>query len=97
MSGILPCLRGGSDRPKQGDFPLSQSEALPDDGQKRGGCMRVRFTTLPKVNSDEELVQVVRSSREECGDIVELNLWDIHEREPMRCWTCGKTVAERLD
>lgn len=37
MSGILPCLGGGSDRPKQGDFPLSQSEALPDDGQKRGG------------------------------------------------------------
>ena len=59
--------------------------------------MKIRFSALPDINSGKDVIEVVRTSREECGDIVELNLWDIHEREPMRCWTCGKIVAERLD
>lgn len=97
MNGILPCLGVGATDRNRGISPCRRVRLCLMMVKKGGVCMRVRFTTLPKVNSDEGLVQVVRSSREECGDIVELHLWDIHEREPMRCWTCGKTVAERLD
>lgn len=58
--------------------------------------MKIRFSTLPDINSGKDAIEVVRTSRDECDDF-ERRLWDMHERVPSNVWTCGKTVAMRID
>lgn len=58
--------------------------------------MKIRFSTLPDINSGRDVIEVVRTSREECDDF-ERRLWDMHERVPSNVWNCGKTVAMRID